>query len=333
MPLRRPHISPFTALLVGAILFGILVAWLVMHTLQSREAAAAAALRARMEKNRVTVVVPTRNLKPGAIADSSDMATRAVPRSVIYPQTITAADWAGYDGRVITHPAYQGRPMLSTDFGPVVSNSFAGELAPGERAVTIDVSGVNSIAGLLQPGNRIDILFLASGPEGPEELPLLRHVRVLATGAHTTAVTYVSANGNAAAPAHFSSITLALTPSEVAKVTLAEQVGSLRVALIPQHHPRSGPVPPLLKGDLFGVSTRPTVQTPPTVQYILGSPGENQVQELPLAMPLPAAAHAQTAPGLPAQEQKELQALTRLVHAASPAVSHGTPLHLPKGYP
>ncbi|MDA8377820.1 MAG: Flp pilus assembly protein CpaB [Planctomycetia bacterium] len=338
MPLRKPHISPFTALIVGAIILGIGVAWLVMHTLQSREAAAAAALRARMEKNRVEVVVPTRNLKPGSVADSADMAARNVPHDVIYPQTLTAATWGNYSGRVLTRPVYKGRPLLSTDFGPVAKRSFAGELAPGERALTIDVSGINSIANLIVPGNRIDLMLLAKGPQGTEELPLLRHIRVLATGHSTTPVAYATIHG---APAHitrYGSITLAVTPQQTAKLALAAQVGQIRVALIPQHHPASGPLPTLLKDDLFGTSAGTQgVASPPMVQYIIGSPGRNKVSELPESMPMQTSAStAGPQSRVMAREQQDLSTLTHLVRAATPTAGvpsdHST-AELPKGYP
>ncbi len=337
MPLKKPSISPFAALVVGAVLLGIGVAWLVVHTLQNREAAAAAALQARLDKNRVEVVVPTRNLKPGSVADSSDMATRSVPRSVIYPQTITTATWPQYGGRVLNQPVYQGRPILSTDFGPVTTTSFAAELAPGQRAFTIDVSGVNSIASLLLPGNRIDLLLLANGPQGSEVLPLLRHIRVLATGHNTTPQPMsVGRDGTEPAP-HYGTITLALTPAQVAKLALAEQVGSIRVALVPQQSPTAGPLPTLLKGDLFGVV--PTPSSPPTIQYIIGGPGKNQVSELPIATPLPRSPASPSSlvqqKAVLAHEQQELQTLNALVHAASPTTA--TPLPpaaaLPKGYP
>ncbi|MDD2749690.1 Flp pilus assembly protein CpaB [Acidithiobacillus thiooxidans] len=336
MPISRPKISPFAALIVAAVLLGIFVAWLVVHTLHDREVAAAAALQARMDKNRVEVVVPTRNLKAGSLADSADMATRMVPKSLLYPDTVTTNNWADYVGRVLTHPTYQGRPLMSSDFGPVVSSSFAGNLAPGARAFTIDVSGVNSIAHLLEPGNLIDILLLAHGPEGQELLPLLHRVRVIAIGPH--AVAAPQNDLQAGHPPHYSSITLSLSPAQVSKLALAEQVGTLRIALLPQKHAQAGPIPHLLKANLFSGMTLPRQAALPTIQYIIGRPGQNAIKELPLAEPdntgpAPTPSRSPTA----AMPKAELQAVTRLlqqVQTAHPAAqTPNTTPALPKGYP
>ncbi len=166
-------------------------------------------------------------------------------------------------------------------------------------------------------------------------LPLLRHVRVLATG-HQTAPSLVDTSAEGGEAPHFGTITLALTPTEVARLALAEQVGTIRVALIPQHHPTAGPMPTLLKGALFGIPPTNNAASPPMIQYIIGSPGRNQVSELPVATPLPHSAPASTPQrALLAREQQELQTLTHLVHAASPtaAIPPTPSAMLPKGYP
>lgn len=331
MPLSRPKISPFAILIGGAILLGILVAWLVIHTLHAREAAAAAALRAKLQKNQVTVVVPVRNLKAGTIANSSDMAARAVPRTVVYPNTITADSWGNYVGRILTHPAYKGRPLLRSDFGPVASASFANSLPPGERAFTINISGVNSIAHLIEPGNLIDLLLLAQGPQGEQLLPLLHHVRVIAVGPRTVPTAENQVQGGAAHAPHYTSLTLALTPGAVAKLALAEQVGTLRVALVPQHRPLAGPIPNLVKADLFPAvpSAAPSL---PTIQYIIGRPGRNAVQEVPVSQPLPRAATPET-PAAPATEAKAMAALMQQIRQRVAASAPPPAPALPKGYP
>ena len=86
MRLPRLKLSPIALLFIVALVLGLGVAWLVMHTLQQREAQAEAALQAKAHAGEVAVVVPTRNLTPGEVADSSTMAERSVPRDLLPPR-------------------------------------------------------------------------------------------------------------------------------------------------------------------------------------------------------------------------------------------------------
>jgi pilus assembly protein CpaB len=333
MQLPRLKLSP-VALLIGlALLLGIGTSWLVVHTLKQREAQAEAALQAKMHVNQVDVVVPTRDLKAGITADSTNMAERSIPEDLVYPDTITADDWSDYQGRVLTRPVYRGKPMQSDDFAPAQAASFAANLNPGERAMTVDVSGANSLAGLLQPGNRIDLMLLTKGIGGSQEIPLLRHIRILATGRTTQALAQNPAQPDEGGST-YGSITIAVTPPQAARLALAEQVGTFRVALMPAAQPVDGPLPPLVKAELFGVvpsghGTRLIAIPPPTVQYIIGSAGENSVSQLPagaLSTP-PSAPPASPQAAMAAASTKELQALQKLLQQTktSTASLHSAP--------
>jgi hypothetical protein len=105
---------------------------------------------------------------------------------------------------------------------------------------------------------------------------------------------------------------------------LAEQVGHLRIVLVPNHHPERGPVPHLYAADLFGT---PTTLTPKTagVQFIIGGGNGNSLSEQPL---IPEAAPPMTAPAHTSASrisQRELQALHALVRATAPLQSQETP--------
>lgn len=323
MRLSRPKISPIALLFIVALILGLGAAWLVMHTLQQREAEAEAALQAKAHAGDVSVVVPERDLAAGQVADSSTMAERSVPRNLLPPDAVTANDWPQYDGHTVAHAVYRGIPMRVTDFGAVVRHSdFLSLLQPGQRALTTDVSTDNSLAGLLQPGNKVDILLLAHKGRALEEIPILHQVTVLATGQNFGQAQ--PANGSAGSGNNFGNITLALSPRDIAVLALAEQAGSLRVALEPAQPATDGPLPTMREAALFGGgSTRfGHSRSRPTVEYIIGSPGQNQTQTLPLAAPVattmagPAAppttpAAVKTMSASAAQALSNLQALLR----------------------
>ena len=298
MRLPRLKLSPIAVLFIVALVLGLGVAWLVMHTLQQREAQAEAALQAKAHAGEVAVVVPTRNLTPGEVADSTTMAERSVPRDLLPPDAVTADDWPQYDGHTLSHAVFRGIPVRSSDFGAVIHHSaFLSLLQPGQRAITTDVSTDNSLAGLLQPGNKIDLLLLSHRGNAVEEIPILRQVTVLATGANFGQVSAASAPGGVGN--NFGNITLALNPRQTAILALAEQAGTLRVALEPEQAPSGGPLPALPESALYGdIATGKHAATHggPTVQYIIGSPGQNQTLTLPLATPATQAASATPPP-------------------------------------
>lgn len=333
MRLPRLKIHPILALFLAAVVLGLGVAWLVMHTLRQREAAAEAALQAKAHAGEVAVVVPVRNLKPGQIADSSTMAQRSVPRDLLPPDAVTANDWPQYDGHPLARAVYRGIPMRSSDFGAVAHHGqFLSLLQPGERAITTDVSTDNSIAGLLQPGNKVDILMLMHRGNTVEEIPVLHQVTVLATGQDFG---QAPAASDAAGTTHnFGNITLALSPRQTGILTLAEQAGTLRVALDPLQPQAGNTLPPLHEAALFGgTGSRRRPET--SVQYIIGSPGQNQTMTLPLATPVargarmqpqgaPAPAAVKAIAASSAQTLSNLQALLRQSPVASPS-THAKP--------
>jgi pilus assembly protein CpaB len=327
MRLPRPKISPIALLFIVAIVLGLGVAWLVMHTLQQREAQAEAALQAKAHAGEVSVVVPTRNLTPGEVADSSTMAERSVPRDLLPPDAVTAGDWPQYDGHPLSHAVFRGIPVRSSDFGAFVHHSaFLSLLQPGQRAITTDVSTDNSLAGLLQPGNKIDLLLLSHRGNTVEEIPILRQVTVLATGANFGQAPAASAPGDGGNT--FGNITLALNPRQTAILALAEQAGTLRVALEPAQPPAGGPLPALPESALFGGSGNraSAAHRGPTVQYIIGSPGQNQTLTLPLATPATQAAAATPPPTSVPAAVKAMTASTQQALSNLQALLRQSPL-------
>jgi pilus assembly protein CpaB len=324
--MRRPNIKiPSYVLLIGiALILGIGTAYLVLHTLQSREAAITKSLLAKEHAGKVDVVVPTRDLKPGDRASADDMAERLIPKSVIYPSTVTAEEWAEFAGRTLTHRVYKGKPMLTMDFAPAGPQSFASRLHPGERAITITASGTNGIAGFLVPGNRVDVMLLGHGPGGSQEMPLLHRARILATGHMDHALPANAPQSVPVSARGYDTLTLALTPTQAARLALAEQVGHLRIVLVPNRHPDRGPVPHLYAADLFGT---PPASPPKTtgVQFIIGGGNGSSLSEQPLipeaALPMTAPAHTSAS----RISQRELQALHALVRATAPLQSQETP--------
>ena len=124
----------------------------------------------------------------------------------------------------------------------VAQVSFAQRIPPGQVAVTISVDTVHGVAGLIVPGDQVNIL--ASAPDGTRYL--FQNVNVLAVGTtpapqpgETTATTTQSVGGG--------QLTFAVPPVAAAKISIATNV---YLTLVPPGN-QPVPVPPVNQGNLF----------------------------------------------------------------------------------
>ncbi len=153
------------------------------------------------------------------------------PKDKIPPGAIS--DLAGLEGRRPRTLIVAGDAILEAKLlGKGEVNDPIGEIPPGMRLKTISVDAEKSAAGLLSPGDRVDIQFFSiprnnrnMGP--PRMRVILQNIRVYAVD-QTVQRNIDGSEGRAVAK----TISLLLTPEQANKVSLAEQLGEL--SLIPR---------------------------------------------------------------------------------------------------
>jgi pilus assembly protein CpaB len=272
-------INRFALMVVTAFLLAGAAAFLAVHYLQHRESSYRQRLERQILGRLIGVVVPKENLPAGTLATGQDFAIRQVPKDLVYPDTITVVKWPLVANHHLTRPVLKGLPLLTRDFVKPFGDDFAAAMPPGKRAVTIDVSGENRLAGLIRPGNRVDLLLLIRGrnDQGGRLIPLIHHALVVATGKHTRFVP-IKAFGPEVHYANqilsqYDSLTLELTPAQAAVVVLAQRVGTIRVILVPKAKRTYGVVPALTAAQVMsnlGLAEAKGYSTA-TVQYIVGT--------------------------------------------------------------
>lgn len=191
---------------------------------------AAESARSKATPRTVQVAVPVHNLSRGDVLASDDMAARAVPVDFVPAGAITPDDYQNYVGGVVTMPLNKGVPIPGRAV-EALSSHFSDVIKPGNVAVTMQVDDVNSISGLIVPGDRIDILMTLSGNNDAQTRPLLGDVLVLATGQQTRGVRQGQSASQTAGPRTYSDITLEMTPSAAQRLAVAGKVGTLSVWL------------------------------------------------------------------------------------------------------
>jgi pilus assembly protein CpaB len=198
-----------------------------------------AAVAARM------VFVAARDIPARALLTDSYVNVARRPATEVDPDAV--ADRREIVGKysLITIPA--GSVVTKSKIGLAAANALPARLPVGMRAVSISIDKVKGVAGLIQPGDRVDVIAVPPrvGNEVPQAAAILRGVLVLAMGneVETTSATPGPDNQN------LTTVTLALTPQQVDLLAAADLNTTLRLALRPPKEAiRAYPPEPLVLG-------------------------------------------------------------------------------------
>ncbi|MCC6442948.1 MAG: Flp pilus assembly protein CpaB [Armatimonadetes bacterium] len=210
-----------------ATLFGLIAAFLVYLYLTNLTRAR----RAETEPAQATVVAAARRIEPRSLVTSDMLTTTFVP-STERPALYGIEEKQEIVDKVAVRAIEPGSPIRREDVSPKNPELFgiAFSLPKGMRAVTIQTDAVSGVAGLLSPGNRVDVLATFRGSGGSVTRTILQNVRLLAVGRRATPSAPQEA-GKAPAPQDASSTTLAVTPQQAERLILAADQGRLRLAL------------------------------------------------------------------------------------------------------
>ena len=171
---------------------------------------------------------------------------------------------------------------------------FTGVIPAGKRALTVGVSDITGVAGLLKAGDSVDAIVTFDQQIVGDHVSqiLLQNLLVLAVNRESEAAPEPrDAKKEATKDAGVvkaTTVTLAVTPDDAAKIARAEEKGKLRFALRPYLPESSDPVKrPVTPTDMVGVHKSPVQQNK-----------EPQAQP-PSAPPAGADAAAKPGPGIP----------------------------------
>lgn len=133
-------------------------------------------------------------------------------------------------GQFAIQPISQGAPIFDRALSQDSNGFLAATLAPGKRAVAINVSTQSTAGGFILPSDRVDVLHTVRASRGEDgndarSRTILKGVRVLAIDQTTDDTESGTVLGKTA--------TLELTESQVEAVIAAESTGTLSLSLRP----------------------------------------------------------------------------------------------------
>ncbi|HQT65054.1 MAG: Flp pilus assembly protein CpaB [Acidocella sp. 20-57-95] len=175
----------------------------------------------------------------GSLLQPSDIRSATVLANAVPPGASldTPENRSALIGAMTRTAISPGAPILDGQvIHPGDHGFLAAVLAPGMVATTVGVDAISGAAGLIWPGDHVDLLLTEtlddpSVPLGQRIVAevVMRDIRVIATGQQLVQGGQVANNGKSQAPA--TTVTLEVTPDQAARTAVATKLGPLSLVV------------------------------------------------------------------------------------------------------
>lgn len=159
---------------------------------------------------------------------------------------------AALEGKIALAEIMKGEILFAARFADQGAGStLAAVVRENMRAVSVRVNDVVGVAGFLLPGNRVDVVAAYRIGQDSMSETVVQNVKVLAVDQ--------TASSDKNEPVIVRAVTLEVTPTDAEKLILAEQRGSIQLALrnpLDERVSKEAPTP------VATVKTRPPPQIP-----------------------------------------------------------------------
>ena len=189
---------------------------------------------------RASILVAARPVQAGTLLKPEDIAAQDIALADLPEGALRDAPEARLDliGAMVRRTLGQGDPLrLDAVLRPGENGFLAAVLAPGMRAVTVGVDAVSGTAGLIWPGDRVDVI-LTQAFDDNDAAParrvageaVLTAARVIAVDRHLVQGMQPGAVGDSLRETN-RTVTLEVTPGEATRIAVANRLGRLSLAL------------------------------------------------------------------------------------------------------
>jgi len=184
-----------------------------------------AAIQARDKGEQVHVVVAKGKMQKGDVLSAASLAVRGIPSDFAHSNALLPDQFDSFEGKVLAYGVKAGEMILWSMLEGKKAASFSARVEEGRRAITVPVDEINSISGLLEPGDLIDLMLTVSQKDKKVTFPVIQTVRVMATGQR---VVDDPKNGERR---QYSTVTLDTTPEQAQTVIMAREAGKVTALL------------------------------------------------------------------------------------------------------
>lgn len=183
------------------------------------------AIEARGKHETVEVVVAKTEIEKGTVLSTKNLAVRNIPIEYAHSAAVKPEDFERIDGQIIGYKIKAGEMMMWSLMESKKMPTFSARVAVGRRAITVAVDEINSISGMLEPGDLIDLMFTVEQNGKKVILPLLQSIQVMATGQRS------ADDPKSGERVQFATVTLNTTPEQAKNVIIARETGKLTALL------------------------------------------------------------------------------------------------------
>jgi pilus assembly protein CpaB len=216
-----PRFGKTTVVLGFALGIGIIAALAANRFLAGR----IEAIEARSRGTMVDVVVARRYMAAGQVIDADSVGLRPVPRAYAHSNALTQDRFAAASGRKLAYSVQPGEMILHSLLQTPKPSTFSARVGPGRRAMTVAVDEINSISGLLEPGDAIDLIAGLERKGRKLTMPLLQGVQVMATGQRVVDDPVTGERRQ------YTTVTLDLSPAQARALIAARDGGKITALL------------------------------------------------------------------------------------------------------
>ena len=292
--IRIPFVNRSTIMLVLAVMAGLFASWAAKKHIQSR----VNFLESQARVPEVERVVAAFDLPVGTFLNSSHLAIRRFPTGLVSSDSLPPSRFSELEGTILRSALTAGDTVLPVHVQQQRFGAFSTTLISGRRAITMPVDAINSVSGLLQPGDLIDLYVSFEYQRRRITAPLLQGVLVLATGTATQASLMHNQADRSSLDQGYGTVTLDVAPEDAVKLVAARQSGTITAILrnpddaMPSNKASRGDLASLLGVNVDGPPPRArkipvlygntAIRTVPRLQSPLSSPHQKKgVFDLP----------------------------------------------------
>ena len=183
------------------------------------------AVAPKQEKT-LRMVVALRDMPVGTLLRKGDLRLIDYPEKNVPKGSLFQI--ANAENRVLMMPVYTNQPVLQGMISdPTTMEGVSSTIERGYRAVSVQITDVSGVAGLIQPGSHVDVIFTRPGTMAEATTStILQNVKVISTG-RTVAIGQTVDPRAPKSP----TVTLVLLPEDAQKLELAKSQGKVSLSL------------------------------------------------------------------------------------------------------
>lgn len=250
--------SRLTALLaVGALVTGLVGAWSASAYIEKRVNSERQALQA--DQVQVEVVVVSRDVQLGEVITMDMLALRSIPNAYVDEKALTEDYLEWILGKMAVAPISRGTPLLESFLKDAASLAVLTRIPEGMRAVAFSAANPEFVIGKLQAGDRIDIHFTFQDGARSKTAVLIANAMLIDMGGDPDSMV----------SSMHSVMTVALEPSDAARLIHAQSHGELRITARAANDAGAGFKDIVHAGNLLGRPVTTSYRRP--VEWIIGA--------------------------------------------------------------